>query len=358
MKYHVEVHCPVYHSFRVAQIAGMFDVPLENRSRASFTVETPPLEDRWRIGLILGPSGSGKTTVAKNLFGDSLFQNGVWPENKAVVDGFGDLSIKEITHYLTMVGFSSPPSWVKPYHVLSNGEKFRCDIAKALSTPSINKTVVFDEFTSVVDRNVAKVASSAISKGVKSGKIQNRFVAISCHYDIVDWLEPDWVLDMVTGSISRRSLRRPPIDLQIVGCNSRIWSLFAKHHYLMCEMNRGAKCYLALWNGEPVAFCAVLGLLGFKNRFRIHRIVTLPDYQGIGIGTSFLESVCSMYTQNKKRINIVSGHPALISHCRHSPKWKTVHLNKTGGSQQTFLGNKCKSSAGRCVVSFEYIGGF
>ena len=53
--------------------------------------------------------------------------------DRAVVDGLGERPIKEITRLFTAVGFSSPPSWIKPYHVLSNGEQFRCDLARALA---------------------------------------------------------------------------------------------------------------------------------------------------------------------------------------------------------------------------------
>jgi len=94
------------------------------------------------------------------------------------------------------VGFSSPPSWLKPYHVLSNGEKMRVDLARSLL--SKKDIVVFDEFTSVVDRNVAKITSFAVSKSVR--KTKKQFVAVSCHFDILEWLEPDWVFNTNTMS--------------------------------------------------------------------------------------------------------------------------------------------------------------
>ena len=53
--------------------------------------------------------------------------------------------------------------------------------------------VVFDEFTSVVDRQVAQTASLAISKAIRRTK--KRFIAVSCHSDIIEWLEPDWVFN-------------------------------------------------------------------------------------------------------------------------------------------------------------------
>ncbi len=159
----ITVDCPVFDSFRVEQVAGMFDVPLAAKATQRFRVGVPedllnidggkredcsgqsprgyPVDggqcenanDLWRIGLIVGPSGSGKSTLAKKLFGEHLYCRNEWPADRAVIDGLGDLPIKQITGMFTAVGFSSPPSWIKPYHVLSNGEQFRCDLARALS---------------------------------------------------------------------------------------------------------------------------------------------------------------------------------------------------------------------------------
>ena len=66
----VVVSCPVVDSFRVRQVAGLFDVPLAERSEERFAVDVPDLcEDRqWYIGLIVGPSASGKSSLARKLF--------------------------------------------------------------------------------------------------------------------------------------------------------------------------------------------------------------------------------------------------------------------------------------------------
>jgi ABC-type polar amino acid transport system ATPase subunit len=71
----------------------------------------------------------------------------------------------------------------------------RVDVARALCLPQ--KRIVFDEFTSVVDREVAKIGSYAISKAVRAqpGK---QFIAVTCHFDIIDWLEVDWVFNIDT----------------------------------------------------------------------------------------------------------------------------------------------------------------
>jgi GNAT superfamily N-acetyltransferase len=355
--------CPVHDSFRVQQVAGMFDVSLSEKLTERFTVEAPDLADDWRIGLIVGPSGSGKTTLSRQLFGSDLVERTAWPEGRAVVDCFGDLSIREITGLLTAVGFSSPPSWVKPYSVLSNGERFRCDLARALAKRNEDSTghlaaplVVFDEFTSVVDRTVAKIGSAAVAKGIRSGKIACCFVAVTCHYDVTEWLAPDWVLDMANKTFQRRSLRRPPIQLDLFRCRSRAWSLFAKHHYLSGALNPMARCFLALWEGTPVAFCATLPVIGRRKHWRISRIVTLPDYQGIGIGMQLAEAVGELHFTEGDRFSVTASHPAVIAHCQGSPKWYATQVKKSGsvGAEKFVPGYL--GSAGRAVVSFEYLG--
>ena len=132
----VVVSCPVHDSFRVQQVAGMFDVPLAEKATERFQVELPTDDADWQIGLIVGPSGSGKSTVARHAFADDLYQAQSWPADRAVIDCFGDLPVRKVVELFTAVGFGSPPSWIKPYQVLSCGERFRCDLARALAEVS------------------------------------------------------------------------------------------------------------------------------------------------------------------------------------------------------------------------------
>ncbi len=355
----VQVSCPVFDSFRVQQVAGMFDVPLADRAVQRFSVEMPALGDAWKIGLIVGPSGSGKSTIARRLFGDRLYRHDPWPDDRAVIDCLGELPIKQVTGLLTAVGFSSPPSWVKPYRVLSGGERFRCDLARALASASAddeNRLVVFDEYTSVVDRTVARIGSAAVARAIRAGKFPCRLVAVTCHYDVAEWLEADWVLDMATSTFTRRCLRRPPVRLDVVRCRHAAWRLFARYHYLSGSLNRAARCFLALWGRTPVAFCATLNLIGRRNRRRISRLVVLPDYQGVGIGTRLAEAVAEVHREEGHRMNVTAGHPALIAHCRRSPRWRAVSLRRTGWRETRRVYRDYHGTGGRALVSFEYVG--
>src|SRR5207247_1429153 len=108
------------------------------------------------------------------------------------------------------VGFSSPPAWLRPFHVLSTGEQFRASLARLLAyAPEL---VVMDEYTSVVDRTVAQIGSADLAKTVRSRG--QRFVAVTCHEDVEAWLQPDWVYRAATTTFAWRCLqRRPAISL-------------------------------------------------------------------------------------------------------------------------------------------------
>ena len=357
MRIETTVETPVKRSFRVEQVAGMFGLDVEAKARETFAVELPERDGDWQIGAIVGPSGSGKTTIAREAFGRAVHRPHRWPRDEAVVEGFGDLPVKQITLCLSAVGFASPPSWLKPFRVLSNGEQFRCELARAILTGG--DLVVFDEFTSVVDRTVAQVGSAAVAKAIRAGRLGRRFVAVSCHYDILDWLEPDWALDMATGRLERGRLRRrPPIALGIFRCDRKAWTMFAKHHYLTGSLAPAAQCFVAEWAGRLVAFCGVLPLLGKRGRRRISRLVTLPDFQGVGIGGALLDAVAEHYDAQGIRMNITTAHPAMIHRLAASERWTLCHVAKRGHSKAAMavVGKYYTRPRSRSVTSFEFRG--
>lgn len=175
-------------SFRVSKIQADFDVGLEHASE--HFVGQIDIPEKWNIGVIVGGSGTGKSTIAKEIWGE-YYINGYEYNSDCVIDDMPkNASVTDITKMFYAVGFGSVPSWLKPYKVLSNGEKMRVDLARTLLEKEMS---VFDEFTSVVDRQVAKTACIAIHKAIK--KQNKKIILISCHYDILEWLEPDWVFD-------------------------------------------------------------------------------------------------------------------------------------------------------------------
>jgi len=348
--------CAVERTARVVQLEGLFDLPPAELSRVELHPDLP-IEDRpWQIGLVVGPSGCGKSTIARKLWPDSVVSYD-WPENRSVVDAFGSLPILQITSALSSVGFSSPPAWLRPFHVLSTGQQFRADLARALCND--RSPIVVDEFTSVVDRQVAQVGSAAIAKVVR--RMGRTFVAVSCHYDIIPWLCPDWIYEPHTESFSWGSLRqRPPIALDIRRAERGEWKLFKPHHYLSADLNPTARCFVAQIAGAPVAFVAVMSFPhATRPGFREHRVVCLPDYQGVGIGNALSEYVASMYACRNKPYRSTTSNPAMIAHRRHSPLWRVIRrksLTQRQTSRSTI--SSYTTASNRFTESFQWCGGF
>lgn len=175
---------------RVQEVMTDFDIKPEH-SNESFTGSLEIEDKDWSIGLIVGGSGTGKSTIAKEVFKDAYVYSYDY-DQLSVLDNMPEgRTVNEIEKAFTSVGFSSPPSWLKPYGVLSTGEKMRVDLAMTLLLD--NELIVFDEFTSVVDREVAKTCSQAIQKEIR--RSNKRFIAVSCHRDIIEYLCPDWIYD-------------------------------------------------------------------------------------------------------------------------------------------------------------------
>lgn len=364
---------PVPSSFRVAQVRGMFDLPAGDKAERTIDVTLGPIDPTWRIGLVVGPSGSGKSTLARFLFGPHLYRPENWPDDRAIVDAFPPVPLRLLVRTLTAVGLSSPPAWLRPYSTLSTGEKFRCDLARALlaavtqSHPCLpDRTgsgdrpkdgspalplVVFDEFTSVVDRTVARAIAAALARTLRSGTLPCRFVAVTCHYDVADWLTPDWIVDLATGTCTSGRRERPKIVLELFRARRTAWRLFAPHHYLSGQLSPAAECFLALWEDHPVCWCAVLPQPGRPGWRRVSRLVTLPDYQGLGIGTAVLEAVAELLRARALRTSITTSHPAMIAYLRRSVNWR---ITRRGPCRQPAGTHPRRPRCWRWVVSAEY----
>src|SRR5215831_4065945 len=352
---HIVKRSAIAPSFRVEQVRGMFDVPNKVEIVHEWNVELPIEEREWNVGLVVGQSGAGKSVVARELFGGAYFHEAFeWDPEKAIVDCFPEsLDGKEIIGALSSVGLSSPPHWLKRFSHLSNGQKFRCELARCLLLDV--PLVVFDEFTSVVDRDVAKICSVAIAKSIRR-RLRPRFVALSCHYDIIDWLQPDWLYDVSAERFEWRTLRRhPEIRIAVHRCDRRAWPIFRGHHYLSRELNPTALCYIGSWNEKPVAFVATLPVFGIQRARRESRCVVLPDYQGAGIGNRFSAFIAELHVSQGFQYFSSTSHPAFIHHRARSALWEMIR-EPSRAPGQTKKNLRKTQSRDRLTASFRYVG--
>jgi ABC-type ATPase involved in cell division len=354
MQVDITVESAASNSIRARQVSSMFDAPISETCKLNWTFDFPYEDQPWNVGLIVGPSGSGKSTILRHVFGEEQRFDWAAP---SVIDTFDKtLKIDAVASACQAVGFNTIPAWMRPYHVLSNGEKFRVELARRLLETKAD-TIVVDEFTSVVDRQVAQIGSHAVQKHVRRNGQQ--FVAASCHYDIIDWLQPDWVLDVASRQFTRRLLqRRPSVECVIGPLPYSAWSLFAPYHYLTGELQRGAKCW-GLWaNGHLASFAGLgnvpvsRGKLACTGIAQVSRLVTLPDWQGLGFAMVLVDALGAEHVAVGKRLRTYPAHPALIRSFDKSPNWS---LKKRPGEISSASVGRPGFGQRPCAV-FEYVG--
>ena len=255
-----------------------------------------------------------------------------------------------MTGALSAVGLGTVPAWLRPYPVLSNGEKFRADLARVICDAP--ERVVIDEFTSVVDRKIARIGALAFQKAWR--RTGGQAMLLSCHYDIIEWLEPDWVFDTATGKYSGRGLwRRPRIGIELWETDWRYWPLFEPHHYLKLPHMIAATNYVATVDGELVAHVAV----STRSRYeaRACRLVVMPEWQGAGVGMRFLNAVCDRWRRGLNRyerpmpVLFHTSHPGLCEAIRRDPKWCQVSAKLYGDNKARSAAsiNRSREKAGR-----------
>lgn len=343
MKIEVKHSCSDFNSYRAARVKSLFNA--EKGCDWQTSAELPIEDKQWQIGLIVGPSGSGKTSIGSRIFPDApiydLYKG--WDDDKPIVDCITpDGDFNTVTGMLSAVGLGDVPAWLRPFHVLSNGEKFRAGLARlACERPA---RAVVDEFTSVIDRQIAKVGAAAFAKTWRRG--EGQIVLLSCHYDVIEWLQPDWVYDTAEARFYERDClrQRPPLTLEIYKVHGTVFPrLFKKHYYLDLANPVAAEYFVGVIDGEPVCHLAVAPLFT-AGAYRATRLVVMPEWQGIGVGTRFLNAICEYHLQGfgrcgkKLPVFFHTSHPQLCGALRHSRKWV-----QTGG--RLYGDNKAKSAA-------------
>lgn len=100
---------------------------------------------------------------------------------------------------------------------------------------------------------------------------------------------------------------------------------------------------------------------------RIHRLVVLPDYQGVGIGVRFINAVSEAVAAEGHNVNLTTTTPALVGALKRSHDWALVRkgaaklgdLHKRGnpqtnGRKESLAHLKRGSSDKRPTFSFNW----
>lgn len=360
--YHVRLESPVFQTFRCVRAANSLDIDSTKKSIHELTI-TADLANPFNIGLVVGSSGSGKTTLAKEIFGQDCFNIEI-DSSKAIIDLLPEnLSYEECATLLIGIGLTSVPTWIRPVYTLSNGQRARAEAALLMARAG-DKISAIDEWTSVVDRTVAKAMSHCVQKFAR--KNNKRIVLNSCHYDIIEWLDPDWVIDCNEQKfIDRRGLtpeerkKKSVLQFDIRECNSNSWGFFSKYHYLNSGMVRGRTFCYGLYSGvNQVGFMCFSNYVPRKkgNPYTYHsnRVVIHPDYAGLGLGLKFVNECCKIFKKKEPHSNIYakfSSVPMLKARLKDAKHWRLMKKETQVGAVKNY-GLMGRTKRGNAAASF------
>tara|TARA_R100000278_G_C5476538_1_gene166617 strand:+ start:704 stop:1816 length:1113 start_codon:yes stop_codon:yes gene_type:complete len=338
--------------FRCQIAANSLDIDVEKKSTHHLKIKDINIPDNWNIGLVYGNSGSGKTTMIKHLFGENIFEVKL-DENKPIINQLPEhLSYEECANLLNGIGLNSVPCWIRPVKTLSNGQKAR---AEAVFLMTKNKEIAFiDEWTSVVDRTVAKAMSLCLYKYAK--KHNKKIILCSCHNDIIEWLKPDWMIDCnlqkfllpKTEDFFFRKREQIKFEIREVGRES--WKYFSKYHYLNHNLPGGKIYTFGLFhNNIQIGFQCFANYVPHRKNTTIiyhsNRVVIHPDYNGLGLGIKMVDE-CSKILLKKIKCKIMakfSSVPMYKSRIKNK-NWKYLGYKRIMGKQ--IVGGNMKRKKG------------
>jgi energy-coupling factor transporter ATP-binding protein EcfA2 len=324
---------PVATSFRATKAANSLDIDAEKKSVHHFEVQAD-LDSPFNIGLIVGASGSGKTTLAKHIYGEECFKE-ILDMTKPVIDQFpASMTYDECAAMLCGVGLTAVPCWIRPAYTLSNGQRARAECALQMSRDDISM-IVIDEWTSVVDRTVAKVMSHCIQKHArKTGK---KIVLLSCHYDVLEWLNPDWVIDANKQTYENRRLlwqsyqRTEQLKFEVYETDRSTWKYFSRYHYLSDSYPGGyTKTYGLFIDGNQVGFQCFANYVphrkGTKMILHSNRVVIHPDYCGFGLGLRMTDACAEKLKGEGFEIFAKFSSVPMYNARKKSDKWRLMDV--------------------------------
>eukprot|EP00434_Breviolum_minutum_P016622 symbB.v1.2.014654.t1/scaffold1077.1/size139779/1 len=276
---------------RTAEASEAFDLEFNGTVNQVVQVLQPRhLPDSWSIGAFCGPSGSGKSVNMRNLGCEVVIQ---WRHGTPIHEQ-ADSALLDIV----LLPLAAQQ---RCYDDLSTGQKMQADLARQLAAGG---RILVDEFTSVLDRTLAAALCISVESYVRRMNLQ--LIVATVHLDILQQLQPDWyfrsdsaqLMTFSKGTCDRPAVPAPCMDYfrppvrsftvsQLGGAKRTkevFQAHFAQHHYLKQGLPAMWGLIVRDESGTAVAFHAVAWFTGCKAP-REARVVVLPEYQGMGLGT-------------------------------------------------------------------------
>lgn len=184
-------------------------------------------------------------------------------------------------------------------------------------------------------------------------------------------MQPDWVFDTKTKKFDRSLRQKPRIQLDIFQTDSSYWKYFKPHYYLDLPMPIAAQYFVGTVDGELACHIAVSPRFEIGG-YRATRLVTMPEWQGAGVGFRFLNWVAQYHLDgnglkgHKYPTYFHTSHPQLCAALRRDARWRQCSAvlyggNKSASGRSIAKSRRTKTAPGygghfRAVQGFKYLG--
>lgn len=338
----VKLQSEMFTNFRCQVAANSLDIDIKKKSIHHLHIEGINIPESWNVGLVYGSSGSGKTTLIKEIFGERIFET-MLKQQEPIINQFPEnYTYEECAMMLNGIGLNTVPCWIRPVNTLSNGQKARAEAALLMSQDK--EIICVDEWTSVVDRTVAKAMSFCIGKYAK--KNNKKIILCSCHYDVIEWLKPDWLIDCnkqafeLPKSNNFFFTERDKLEFEIREIGRESWRYFSKYHYLSDKLPGGQIYLYGLFhNFNQIGFQCFANYVptrkGNAPIFHSNRTVIHPDYNGLGLGIKLINESSKLLNKKKycKIMAKFSSTPVFKAMIKEK-QWKFLGETRLMGKMQ------------------------
>ncbi|QGG47640.1 ABC transporter ATP-binding protein [Heliorestis convoluta] len=289
------------------------------------------------IVYITGDSGSGKSILLREL--KQRIPNGISNSeltinsDQPIIEAVGK-DLEEAMYLLSLVGLNDAFIFLRKYSELSDGQKYRFQLAKLLES---NANCYFiDEYCALLDRETAKVVSFNIQKICR--KLGKTLIVATAHTDLADDLLPNLLIRKGLENdvqVEYRKVRENPQcslveKLELLPATLEDYYVLSRFHYRQRKVQAVQEIY-KLVNGKEIVGVIVyvyppLALAGrnvVTSRYKaatsevarlinqevtmISRVVLHPKYRGIGLGTKLIKDTMPLTSKRYVEALTVMG---------------------------------------------------